>query len=545
MKKFGELELGFNDAKDYKNSEQNDMFTKIFVKNRNLEDLMKKHTYFLVGDKGTGKTAYAVYLSNNSYKNTRTKVIDLAETDIREFIKLKQLGHIQISDYTRIWKIILLWNVCDFLEMKDIKGFSKKRKKYDQVKGAIKDYKDRAFIPEIIGLYSAVTKATQNDAISANVGINIQNNSLGSQASTSFGSERSSSQEIQQYQNRLMELEKNLTTIFKGLTLKKNLYIFVDSLDASIEGVEKKDYRSCIEGLAKAVLSINKDVFHLMPFGNEIIKVVANFRSDLFNEIPLHNKESIATDNSVFLNWQVKNNSDYLKSDLYEMCNKILAYNNGGEEKDNLWDYYFPWNNSFKNCVDLSMQRPRDLISIMKKIQDTHKQYLNDESATSKRMLNKTETQESIGNYYIEEAHDWSLVKLTPPEVFETVKFFFECINSKMKFDYSEYQRFHKKFLSQCKSRNFAISEELTDSSRFLQLLFELNFICYTERSGSTKEVFTYWCSRERVRNNQSPKVHLYAQYKVHPALQKPFNLGQTIISSPKKYKKSKGKLKR
>jgi archaellum biogenesis ATPase FlaH len=524
MKNFSELELGFNDAKDYKNGDYNKMLAEIFVKNQSLKDIIKRNTYFLVGDKGTGKTAYAVYLSNNKYENIRSRVVDVAETDIRDFIQLKKMGQIQISDYTRIWKIILLWNVCDFLESKDIKGFIKKRKKYDEVKSAIKDYKENAFIPEILSMYKSLQRNTDSGGGSVNI----------SKASLELNSKYENSSELERkdYQNKLVTLEKTLSSIFKGLNMQNSLFIFIDSLDAALEGVEKEDYKNCLEGLAKAVLSVNQEVFQNMPANNAIIKIIENFRSDLFNDIPLHNKGSISKDNTVFLSWQINNNSDYKRSDLFLLCNKILAYNNNFADINEAWNKYFPWKNSFKECVDLSMQRPRDMISIMKEIQETHKISGKGEISASKKDLINQSTQNNIGTYYIEEARDWSLVKITPPEVFDTIKFFFECINSKSQFTYLEYMRFHKKFIEECSNREFIIVEDFKNKDKFLQLLFELNFICYTERAGRSGELFTYWCSRERSRGNQSPKIHLNAQYKVHSALKKPFNLGQTTISS-------------
>ena len=68
MKKISELDLGFNNAENYRKKENKNLFNQIFVKNYFLDDLLKPSKYFLIGEKGTGKTAYAVYLSNNHYR---------------------------------------------------------------------------------------------------------------------------------------------------------------------------------------------------------------------------------------------------------------------------------------------------------------------------------------------------------------------------------------------------------------------------------------------------------------------------------------------
>ena len=59
LKTIGELNLGYSDAENYLARERKKMFSDIFVKNSYLEKLLEPTTYFLIGEKGTGKTAYA------------------------------------------------------------------------------------------------------------------------------------------------------------------------------------------------------------------------------------------------------------------------------------------------------------------------------------------------------------------------------------------------------------------------------------------------------------------------------------------------------
>ena len=70
MKTIRQLNLGFNDAENYQKRENKELFNSIFVKNFFLDELLQSSTYFLVGEKGTGKTAYAVFLANNVYYET-------------------------------------------------------------------------------------------------------------------------------------------------------------------------------------------------------------------------------------------------------------------------------------------------------------------------------------------------------------------------------------------------------------------------------------------------------------------------------------------
>ncbi len=71
MKKLSEIDFGYSDASSYRNNQSyKDMFSSVFVKDKSLERLMMADSYFLIGEKGTGKTAYATFLENSEYKNT-------------------------------------------------------------------------------------------------------------------------------------------------------------------------------------------------------------------------------------------------------------------------------------------------------------------------------------------------------------------------------------------------------------------------------------------------------------------------------------------
>lgn len=62
MKKLSELDLGYGDAASYRKSRRyRNFFSEVFVRDEKLDQLMRDDSYFLIGDKGTGKTAYAVF----------------------------------------------------------------------------------------------------------------------------------------------------------------------------------------------------------------------------------------------------------------------------------------------------------------------------------------------------------------------------------------------------------------------------------------------------------------------------------------------------
>ena len=60
-----ELHPPFNDAVNYKTRSEKAFFNKIFLRTEELKLCLKPATYFVIGEKGSGKTAYAAYLESN------------------------------------------------------------------------------------------------------------------------------------------------------------------------------------------------------------------------------------------------------------------------------------------------------------------------------------------------------------------------------------------------------------------------------------------------------------------------------------------------
>lgn len=74
MKKIPDLNFGFNDAENYRRRENKQLFNQLFIKTAALNKLCSRESFFLIGEKGYGKTAYSVFLSNNDYLSTRGRI---------------------------------------------------------------------------------------------------------------------------------------------------------------------------------------------------------------------------------------------------------------------------------------------------------------------------------------------------------------------------------------------------------------------------------------------------------------------------------------
>lgn len=538
MKAFSAIDLGYGDAANYKNNRKyKDLFSKVFVRDEKLDRLMRDDTYYLIGDKGTGKTAYSVFLENNEYQNTQSKVVNLEATDYKIFLNLRRLGFLQLSDFNRIWKIILLLMTAESIQKENISSFGPKRSAlFEELKSKIDNYYENAYVPEI----ASTIKYIFDEACSMQAGLSFNAIGLGSNLQGSISDKLVTEYTVQKFQNNLADMERQFCAAFSRLKINKNKFLFIDSIDIKLDEFSEPEYQACIQGLANAIWSVNTDVFRAMPEADGFLKVVLSIRTDMFSKLNLHNQANKVRDNSVLLDWRTTYQS-YSTSPLFQLCNNLLAYNNPIENGQTAWDYYFPWftastnierrenDSSFINCLRLSLSRPRDMISIMKAIQRQNKKSGSGAVSTLLDFKND-DTENEISNYYIDEAKDWCLHKFSDQE-FITLTFFFQFLDGKSRFDYQEFRCAFDTYQKQVGDRKMGIFEELLDADDFLQLLYDLNMICHYDKDNKGRDLYRF-CYREREIYNLSPKVKLNSVYGVHYALLKALNLGWTPMPS-------------
>ena len=536
MKKFCELDFGYGDAANYRNSRKyKEFFSTIFVKDEKLDRLMREDTYFLIGDKGTGKTAYAVFLENNDYQNTQSKIINLGSTDYRIFMNLRKLGFLQLSDYTRVWKIILLMIMSKTITKQDISAFGPKRSaQFETLTKNIDEYYNNAFVPEITTSF----KYLFDEACSGEAGLTFNGLNLQSDLKVSASQRISDEKTLLKFQNNLLDMERKFSDAFSRLKINKNKFLFIDSIDIRVDDFSDYEYKACIQGLANAIWEINTSVFRSMPESDGFLKIVLSIRTDIFPQLSLHNQANKVRDNSVLLDWRTTY-ENYRTSPLFQFCNNLLAYNNEGLSSDDYWDYYFPWStdstnpqkrendDSFINCLRLSLSRPRDFVSIMKAIQG---RCVKSNESSCFESFSNNDTQNEISNYYVDEARDWCLHSFSA-DGFSTVLFFFQFLNGKSRFTYDEYKVAFKEYFQQVSDKNMEFFDQILEADDFLQLLFDLNMICYYDTAPDGKSFFRF-CYREREIYHLEPKVKTGVSYGVHYALLKALNLGRNSYAN-------------
>jgi len=530
MKNVTELNLGFIDAENYQRKENKDLFNLIFVRNAFLDDLLKPSTFFLIGEKGTGKTAYSVYLSNNEYKENIAELKYIRETDYNKFVKLKENKQLELSDYCSIWKVIILLLLAKSIKTEELENniFSKGNK-IRALWRAIDEYYLNAFSPEIISVLNMI----ENSKLAAEIFSKY----------LTLGGEETLSSNFQEsrFQVNLFYIQKQFENAISDLKLKKNHLLLIDGIDIRPGSIPYKEYLECVKGLANAIWSLNNDFFANIKDSQGRFRAVLLARPDIFNSIGMQNQTNKIHDNSVFLDWRTTY-PNYRNSDLFGLIDKLL---NAQQDKTNIllhgeaWDYYFPWKSSstnpdnrdfdpsFCNFLKLSYSRPRDIVTMVQILQEEFKEKKHKATDVfTTTLLYSHEFQNKYSEYLMGGIKD-QLSFYYDSTDYNTFLKFFNFLDRKSEFSYIEYVDAYNKFSDYLTTPGVHIPEFMENQDSFLQFLYDTNILCFMEDANFDR--YFSWCYRERTPSNLSPKVKPNVSYRIHQGLHKTLNVGRTV----------------
>lgn len=525
MKNIEILDFGFADAQNYKRRENKQRFNEAFIKNEYLDQLCEPGVSFLVGEKGTGKTAYAVFMANNSYKSNRSDIKYIRETEYKKFISLKEDKHLQLSDYTNVWKVII--HLLLSQKIKEAEGDSfnfRNFGKFSALTDTIDEYYYRAFSPEIVKALEFV----ENTKLAAELLSKHAN--LKGETSESFSFSES------RFQANLFYIQKKFEDAISQIRLESNYLLFIDGIDIRPSGIPYDEYLDCVKGLANAVWEVNNDFFPTIKGGKGRCRVVLLIRPDIFESVGLQNQNAKIRDNSVFLDWK----TEYIRhrtSKIFEVANNLLEIqqdDNGSGKIGDCWDSYFPWDSpnvfddydtpsSFINFLRWSYYRPRDIVTLLTLLQG-----FTEDKNKSEFTLDDFEAknfQRAYSNYLLGEIKDQLSFYYEESE-YETFLKFFEFLRGADKFNYAKYLSAYEATKEYLKSINKSIPKFMVTANEFLQFLYDLNVLCFIERTQDGKP-HIHWCFKERNYANISPKVKTDLEYQVFYGLAKSLNLGK------------------
>jgi len=525
MKEISELELGYPDAENYRRRENKGILNRIFIRNNNLRTLCDPAISFLIGEKGTGKTAYSVYLANNDYLNTLSSLRYLRETEYQKFVTLKEEKHLGLSDYASIWKVIIYLLIAQQVyEREGSIEFFKRFTKMNDIKKAIDEYYYNAFSPEIIQALQFV----QESKIAADLMAKHAKVAGEKKDTLTFSESR--------FQTNLFYIQKSFEDAFKQVRLSYNHILFVDGIDIRPSSIPYNEYLLCIKGLANAVWEVNNDFFPTIKGGGGRMRAVLLIRPDIFQSIGLQNQNTKIRSNSVFLDWRTEY-TNHRNSDLFRIIDHLLSSQQDEKPEEGVaWDHYFPWDaprvketfkthSSFISFLRWSYYRPRDIVTMLDILKNIDREergkrkyfkYSDFDNPTFKRRYSEYllgEIRDHLTFYYGDEEYNLFIR-------------FFKFLNGKKKFSYKEYLIIYGEFHRSITDTSAIIPKFMSTSGDFLQFLYDLNVINYVEYPMEDKP-YIRWCFRERSYGNISPKVKENCDYEIFYGLYKALNVGQ------------------
>lgn len=501
MKSIGELNLGFSDAQNYMQRGNKQMFSDVFVKNSYLDDLLEPNIYFLIGEKGTGKTAYATYLNNSNYHENKSVLKFINGTDYEKFYGLKKSGKIDISGYVDIWKTIILLLFAKSITKEDITKSIFDKSNLNELLKAIDEYYNKAFSPEIINALKIVDKSD----VAAKLVCQYAEAGASNESTVEFNEQR--------LQMNLYYICKKFCDCLGKLKLEKNITLYIDGIDVRPSQIPYEEYLECIKGLANASWTLNTELFANVRDSKGQFKVVLLLRPDIFNSLNLQNATNKLVDNSVYLEWRTTY-TDYETSNLYRMANKLLSYDQSyGEHKD-IWDDYFDWeiktpnkyrayDTAFMEFLKISLSRPRDIQRILKLMQDLMKQRnMGHHLKFSLDVYSSDEFQNVYSEYFLSSLKD-QLSFYYSEEDYKHFRKFFDFFPNP-EFTYDEYLTNYSKFEDYILENAKEVPKFVEKPNIFLQLLYDSNIIAAIENANGRFFHFSY---REKSPTNIAPEV--------------------------------------
>ena len=533
MKPIQQLRFGFSDAENYKRRENKELFNQLFIRTRSLDHLISDQAFFLIGEKGTGKTAYSVYLENNQYQNTRARISYIRETEYQSFIGLKKEKHLLVSDYAGIWKVILLVLLAKEVRDDDLQlGGLSKYLRFDALRNAIDGFYNRAFSPEIVNVF----KMLHEEELAMEFFKESAKSDSGDKGLVSFTENR--------FQANLLYIEYQLRQAFQTLHIKRNLILFIDGIDIRPSNIPFLEYHECIKGLANAIWSLNNDFFPRLRDSAGRVKVVLLVRPDIFASLGLQNQNAKLRDNCVLLDWRTTY-KECRYSELFRVADRILSsQQQGTHEEGRCWDYYFPYRvalesdttdhsgSSFVSFLRYSYYRPRDIVTMLTILQELWIQRRKPADAVfSQADFNDSEFRFRYAHYLLGEVKDHLSFYYSDKD-YELFLKFFEFLNGAVQFSYEAYCNAYNAFREFARRNNRAVPAFFDTADIFLQFLYELNILFFTEQMENGPLPLFRLCLRERSYSNLSPKVKTNRDYEIFYGISRALNLGKSYTRS-------------
>ena len=353
-----------------------------------IESFINGENYFVCGNKGTGKTALLKYLECNLAKDPCNLVIPIrfksqfdnvdkqSMRTMANNVKEDVVADISVekdTSYVLIWQIYLINQIIKNSKRGEYELFEESHE-YENLKKLLHVLyagENGRIIPKLTKGYANIN-ASLLKGLDASISMDIE-----------FNKE---SQKI-----NFNKTAKLILDLFKKLVYCNNpVYIIIDELELSVK--TKKEFLRDIELVRDLILAVDK-MNHLAKEQGFYLKIIASVRGEVINNVLAYGYEinKCVEDYGVNVEWFQKGGS-YKESPLLKLIeNKIHAseIEAGYSMSKDVWKTYFaPEINGMevrKYILSYTWQRPRDIIRMMRLVQDQWK----DEEVISQEMFDR------------------------------------------------------------------------------------------------------------------------------------------------------------
>jgi hypothetical protein len=527
MKPIQELSFGFNDAREYLQPESRPLLEKFFLADENLRLLTEPQRCFVVGEKGTGKTAYAAYLSTCSYENFRGDTAFLQDTDYLVLRSHGKENSLRPEDFVPSWELALL--ALSFLRMiREANSFSVVNRSVYETAEEVLDAASLSKDSPLTDIFDLLRDG--KDALEI----------INARLESAPGIRKYSSSD--NYRRNIKWLRQFFMAAVGAIQPKQRHIMFVDGIDVRPSTVPFEEYMEIVKALVNAVWVLNSE--RLSSLKERHLRLVLLLRPDILEGVGLHNLNSKIRDNSVILDWKTAY-PIHRTSKLFRLCDRLLASQQSelsAFETGATWDHYFPYkvfnrrrdhdeasDASFIPFLRYSFYRPRDVITLMtimqKKVVELGR---GNDTQFDKEIIHDFRVRQDYSAYLLGE------VKMTLEfyykiDDYELFLKFFEFLDDyveefTLEFEYDNFVEAYSALVRHAQSAKLEIPVIFSSADRFLQFLYELNIIAFFGNEGGKRSNYQRWCFRERSYANIRPKVSSDSRYKMHLGIARALN---------------------
>lgn len=428
---------------------------------------------FVIGRKGTGKTAIAEYIKERSHNGEQTKLLSFKNFPFNQLYELKDQRYTAPNQFITIWEYVIYCTICSMMvgdnsvdplrrtELSNIFSFDIEK----ALSKSINKISDRSFNINILG------------------------------SGGGLGENKKSNVEVElEYKNEI------LRDYIKRHISKKRYFVLFDALDEDYKGIlrpdRKEQYFDLLIGLMKAVQNVRREMEGLSN-----ISPLVFLRDDIFDlcRDPDKNKW---LDRAIVLDWDVLS----LKNLIAFRLSRALDAHGVPQPFDMIWQRFFArsvrhqrrhqkYEDAFSYIRRYTYGRPRDFVSY---IRECAKLALREdiifvEGAYIKR-ANEGHS-EYLRREVIDETHS----------IIENIQEIFDLLAEQRKYILSQ-EEFSELYQREFGDLNF--DGHKLEAHEVLKLLYHFNIIGNVVK-GSNHQVFSYSSNNKKLNPRENICIHV------------------------------------